>query len=296
MKCVICGYKKFNKIKKQVRDSVSHSIATCKKCGHTQLCPLPSLSEEIKFYNSNLQSKNISSPNDLEIIRINSRDDIVRRANFVSNYYGAHSRILDIGSGDGFFLQEMNGRGYNITGLEISRERRKTSQKITTVKVLDINLMDKMTIKDFERFDCITLFHVLEHITGPTFFLKNIRKNFMKKNGSIIIEVPNLKDLLLSENREYGEFYWQRAHLSYFDAKSLVKIVRKSGFSIKNICYIQRYGLENFMHWFMIKKPQIGKPSFQTNGGYRWLEDFYKKYLCNTGKSDTLILVAKSKK
>lgn len=296
MKCIICGCREFNRVEERVRDSSTHGIVKCKKCGFTQLYPLPSFSEEKEFYDRNLQSKNISSPDDLETIRLNSRYDTIRRADFVSNYCSFKDHILEIGSGDGFFLQEMEERGYDVMGLEVSKERRKTSKMVAKAKVLDINLMGELTTKeDLRKFDCVTLFHVLEHTLNPIFFLKTIKNKFIKKNGNIIIEVPNLKDLLISENKKYREFYWQRAHLFYFNDRTLTKIVEKAGFSVKKIYYIQRYGLENFMHWLMFGKPQISKPSFQTQGAYRWLEDYYKNYLCDVGKSDTIIIVAKPK-
>lgn len=295
MNCVICSCKKFSKIEKRVRDSIRHCVVKCEKCGHIQLSPIPSLIEEREFYNKNLQSKNISLPTKISDVSLNSYHDTKRRADFVSKYCSKKSRILDVGSGDGFFLKEMDKRGYEIMGLEVSNERRETSKRVAKVKVLDVDLTNKsITNENLGKFDCITLFHVLEHIINPVAFLQNIKK-FIKTNGKIIIEVPNLKDALLLENKNYKDFYWQRAHLSYFYDNSLIKTIKKSGLLTKDVFFVQRYGLKNFMHWLVVGKPQIDEPIFQTNGKYKWLENYYKNYLCKSGKSDTLIVVAKVK-
>lgn len=295
MKCIICGSNIFSAISNRVRDSKSHRVVKCKKCGFIQLYPRPSLKEEQEFYDKNLQSKNIKLPDDLKIIQLNSLYDTKRRAEFVSNYCNTKDYILDVGSGDGFFLKEMQDRGYKILGIETSEERRKNSKKITDVEVLNINLLKNNFPENLKKFDCITLFHVLEHIFDPILFLKNIKNNFLKNSGKIIIEVPNIENLLVLDSKYYKKFHWQRGHLFYFNEKTLVKVVKKAGFSIKNTHYIQRYGLENFMQWFLIGKPQILKPNFHIEGKYKWLEDYYKNYLCKIGKSDTLLVVAENK-
>jgi len=80
--------------------------------------------------------------------------------------------------------------------------------------------------------------------------------------------------------------------LFYFDKRTLEKVLKKSNFLTVDIFYVQRYSLENFMNWFVIRKPQIMRPTFKTKGCYKWLEDYYKINLCKKGKLDTLIMIA----
>ena len=290
MDCIICEKSNFETISERVRDSIKFKVLECKDCSLLQLSPRPSIDEDKDFYDNNYQSKNIGEPTDLKSIKSNSSDDTYRRAELVSKYIKSSSSILDIGSGYGFFLQEMFNRGYNITGIEISKEKRKISLKVSNVKVLDINLYKDN--KELPIFDCITLFHVLEHISDPTQFLKVIKKH-LSNNGKLIIEVPNVDDMLLKECKQYKDFYWQRAHLFYFNVKTLEKIVKNSNFVTVDVSYVQRYSIENFMNWFTVGKPQIEEPIFTTKSTYKWLEDYYKNYLCEKRKSDTFILITK---
>lgn len=287
MQCIICEAENFKEVSPKVRDSDEYKVVKCQNCGLLQLFPMPSDEEEKEFYNQNLQSKNIGEPEDLESIKENSWPDTIRRVKMVSGYLPRSSSILDIGSGYGFFLKEMEKRGYDVTGIEVSRERREISAKITGAKVLDINLFEND--RSLANYDCITLFHVLEHIKNPIEFLKIIKKH-LNNRGKLIVEVPNSADMLLEASQEYRDFYWQRAHLLYFDKESLKKVAQRAGFSTLDISYVQRYSIENFMNWFTSGRPQIERPSFQTKSKYKWLEDYYKKYLCQIGKSDTLIL------
>jgi len=292
MKCIICEGKYFKTISERVRDSTKHRVVRCKGCGLLQLSPRPSINKDKEFYDQNRQTKNIKGPNNLRLIKKNFLNDTNRRVELVSKYISRGRNLLDIGSGYGFFLQEMDNQGYEITGIETSKERREISSEVTKVKVLNINLFENEA--DLSKFDCITLFHVLEHINNPISFLRIIQKH-LNSDGKLIIEVPNADDMSLGACEKYRNFYWQRAHLFYFNAKTLQKVIQKAGFSIINISYVQRYSIENFMNWVVLGKPQIEKPSFQTKNAYKWLEDYYKKYLCEIGKSDSLILIAKLK-
>lgn len=292
MGCLLCSKNKFKKISNQVRDSKSHRIVKCEDCGLLQIWPLPPLSEEREFYAKDRQAKNIKVPTDIKTIKENFFPDNERRSEMISKIISKKSRILDVGSGYGFFLQAMLNKGFqNIVGSEISEERREISKKITKAKVFDINFLEENN--SLEKFDCITLFHVLEHIRDPIYFLKNIKK-VLKPRGTLIIEVPNCKDMLLSVSEEYRDFYWQLAHLSYFSEKNLKEIVKKSGLVLDDIIYVQRYGVENMMNWITEGVPQIKKPTFELMGSYGWLEKYYKNYLCKIRKSDTIILITKN--
>lgn len=292
MKCVFCKKNKFKVVSKKIRDSLKHKIMACKKCGLLQLFPMPSAEEDRKFYNSDRQAKNIKEPSNLRIMLQNFSADTLRRADMLQKIIKKNQNILDVGSGYGFFLEEMRHRGYEISGIEVSEERREVSSKITKAKVFDINLIDQNKI--LPKFDCVTLFHVLEHVKEPVKFLKIIKEH-INKNGKLIIEVPNADDILLKNCKGYDDFYWQRAHLLYLNKKILEKIIKKAGYSAEKIFYIQRYGIKNLMNWLVTGKPQIETPVFHTTGDYLWLEDCYKKHLSKTGKSDTLIFIVHPK-
>lgn len=289
MKCAICKNEQFELIANKLRDSNEHKVVKCTNCQLTQLSPLPSIEDDKKFYDENRQSRNRGELADIEVIRRNSFYDTMRRVDFVSRFTFQDSMIIDVGSGYGFFIDEMDKRGFNIIGVEISKERREISKRITDAQLLDTNICESPL--KIQEADCITLFHVLEHIIDPIKFLKTLRTS-LKKDGKLIIEVPNLDDLLLEYNRSYADFYWQRAHLFYFSKDRLIEIMNKAGFTKYKIYFEQRYGIENFMNWNTFKKPQIDKPSHRTNSNYKWLEDFYKSYLIDSERADTLIIVA----
>ena len=288
-KCILCKNEKFQLISKKTRDSKKHKIIRCLKCDHIQLFPVPTLNEDKKFYDENLQSKNINDVGSIKRARRKMMPDNTRRAELVSKIITKRSRILEIGSGHGFFLDIMKKNGYDITGFEISKEKRKYSKKVTKVPVLDININEK--IPTVKPFDIVVLFHTLEHIIDPVILLKNIKK-LLKPKGKVLVEVPNCDDFHLGLNKFYKEFYWERAHIHYFNSKSLKTVINLGGFKGIKITGVQRYSIENFFHWRLKNKPQMENPTYSLSGELNWLDESYKKYLERNLICDTLISIA----
>lgn len=288
-RCTLCKHNKFLLISKTVRDSKNHSVIKCKNCKHLQLFPIPSLKDEEIFYDNNLQDKNINFFGGIKENRIKSLNDTLRRVQFIQKIASKDDKILEIGSGHGFFIESLEKLNYKITGIEISKEKRNLSKRIVKSPILNINLITENL--NLENFDLIVLFHVLEHISDPTDFLMKIKK-MLRKNGKIIIEVPNSDDIQLQTNEDYKKFYWQRAHIHYFNPKTLRKAVSKSGLKVK-ILGIQRYSIENMFNWKITKKPQMNSPSYVLEKPYDWIDNNYKKILEQSLKCDTIFAICK---
>ena len=267
-KCILCKNEKFRLISKKTRDSKKHKIIRCLKCDHIQLFPVPTLNDEKKFYDENLQDKNINDVGSIKRARRKMMPDNTRRYQFMKKIIPKKSRVLEIGSGHGFFLEIMKTNGFDIIGYDISKEKRKYSKKITDVPVYDININEKIPADN--KFDIVVLFHTLEHITDPITLLKNIKK-LLKPKGKILIEVPNSDDFHLKLNKFYKEFYWERAHIHYFNPNKLKYVIHKSGFKNIRIVGVQRYGIENFFHWKLTNKPQMENPSYSLPMELNWI-------------------------
>ena len=287
-RCILCKNEKFQLISKKTRDSKKHKIIRCLKCNHIQLFPIPTLIDEKKFYDENLQDKSINDIGSIKRARRKMMYDNIRRYQFIQKIISKKSRVLEIGSGHGFFLEIMKTNGFDIIGYDISKEKRKYSKKITDVPVYDININEKIPADN--KFDIVVLFHTLEHITEPITLLKNIKK-LLKPKGKILIEVPNSDDFHLKLNKFYKEFYWERAHIHYFNPKILKNVIRKSGFKNIRIVGVQRYGIENFFHWKLTNKPQMENPSYSLPTELNWIEKNYKKFLIDNLICDTIMVI-----
>jgi 2-polyprenyl-3-methyl-5-hydroxy-6-metoxy-1,4-benzoquinol methylase len=288
-KCRLCKNMQLLTVSKKVRDSKKHKILQCKKCEFIQLYPLPNQIELSEFYDKNRQVKNAGINYNIATIERKAYEDTKRRVETIQRLVKKKQRIIEIGSGHGFFLKKMADLGWDITGIEISKQRREDSEKRTKVKILNVNLNDNT--ENLGKFDIVLLFHVLEHISEPVEFLANIKK-MLSKNGKLIIEVPNVKDHHLHSSKEYTEWYWQKAHLNYFSSNTLKHTLQKAKFKKISINGIQRYSIENFFYWKINKKPQLLNPAKKVTEDFEWLEKYYKKYLEDNLVSDTIIVTA----
>ncbi len=289
--CNICEGSTFKKISDRVREADTWKIYQCLSCGHIQLFPRPTIEDDKKFYDTDSQEKSIRQKVDVKNLQDSFTTDTLRRADLISSKFQRSLSILDIGCGYGFFVEELSRRGYPVKGIEISRERKELAKQVTHSQILDINLAVNSSKITLEKQDIITLFHVLEHMADPVSFCKNV-KEFLKPNSCFIVEVPNVEELLLETCPAYNSFYWNRPHLNYFSHKSLRMVLERVGFTKINLLFVQRYGVENLCNWLQNGKPQLEKPILAISSKYRWLEDYYRDYLANQGRTDTLIALA----
>lgn len=291
--CILCGNSVFKRISKQLRDSHQHTVVTCLTCGHVQISPIPSPEEDKDFYNKNRQARNIGKTIDINRLKKISPHDTLRRVKFIVDRFQKTASILDIGAGYGFFIDSLSKLGYQVKGIEVSKERRDVAAKITDVEILNIDLYNS-TIEPYEQFDIITLFHVLEHLRDPAKFC-TILRDYLVDGGHLVIEVPNLNDCMLNACAAYRSFYWQRAHISYFTPDTLVHVLTKVGFpEIEMIC-VQRYSITNMLNWRLFGKPQLLSPSFEVNKMFSWVDHYYKSRLEGTMRCVTLMVVAQKK-
>jgi len=100
------------------------------------------------------------------------------------------------------------------------------------------------------KFDLITLRHVLEHFMNPLDVLKKLKPT-LSPNGLIYIAIPNS---LILEGRELFESYFRVVHTYYFNKFSIKNLIQKAGYEIITMEEgDQLHGLELFL---MIKPTQ----------------------------------------
>lgn len=292
-RCINCGSIKYVDIALKCRDSEAFKILKCKECNLVQLDHMPEIFEDQNFYDTDQQVKNCISDLTLEQMKVNAKEDNLRRYEMIKRYSSEESKLLEIGCGYGFFLELLQDNGFFAKGIEIGEERRRIANKRCNNRVQSINLLADTMLESSEKFDIVCLFQVLEHISNPVLFLSNINQLFLKDSSAVIIEIPNLDDQMLNQSKGYFDFYWQRAHLIYYNKQTVKMVLEKAGYYIEDIYGIQRYGLENSFNWIINQAPQIDKPVYRSNDGLNWLEKYYKDTVEKNLTSDTLIIIAK---
>jgi SAM-dependent methyltransferase len=137
-------------------------------------------------------------------------------------------RLLDIGSGPGFFLRHGAERGtWTVRGLEPSAQAVAHSRGLG----LDITqgFLDAETARRLGRFDVVHLNEVLEHLPDPRGALALV-ETLLDAGGLVALMVPNDYSPFQAALRDACEFepYWvDPHHVNYFDVGSIQRLLEE---------------------------------------------------------------------
>ena len=170
--------------------------------------------------------------------------------------YVKNKNILEIGAGGGYLYHYLKKSSKSYEAVELSNKQRNYLKNKFRIKTYP-------TIEEVKKkFDVVIIVSVLEHVTDPIGFLKNL-KLLLKKKGKIIIECPSINDPLIKfyNVQEYKNFYYRPVHLNYFNRDHLIKIVKKSKLKLIKTFSILVYSLTNHLQWLYTKKKSDGSNS-----------------------------------
>ena len=148
--------------------------------------------------------------------------------------------ILDVGCGDGHFLQVARQAGWRVDGIEFSPEgaRRAAARLGRPVAVGDLARTGHLP----GPFDVVTLWHVLEHLEEPLPMLGAVRRR-VRPGGLLAVAVPNLDNLpmqaayRLARGRRLPlyEAGAREPHLSHFSPATLRRLIEMEAFQVIDI-------------------------------------------------------------
>jgi 2-polyprenyl-3-methyl-5-hydroxy-6-metoxy-1,4-benzoquinol methylase len=136
-------------------------------------------------------------------------------------------KILDIGCGTGDFLSICKNNSWTTIGVEPNKKAREIS--------LTKNLVVKESINDIikinQKFDVITLWHVLEHVPNLGEYIIQLKK-LLTDNGTLIIAVPNYKSYDAIHYKEFWAAYDVPRHIWHFSKNSIEKLFKENEMSL----------------------------------------------------------------
>src|SRR5574341_948256 len=226
-------------------------IVQCSACGSQAL---PSLSDDkSQFYESDAYRKEVDGNSDVQdYFRLHDEEQI-KHFNIAGTAIFRNKILADIGCGAGSFLDYVKNVCIKTIAIEPSSLFRESLEKRGyTVYPYAIE-----AVSDYkEKVDIAVSFSVLEHVEDPLRFLREIH-SLISADGKLIISTPNADDLLLEVIPEvYKPFFYRKAHLWYFNRKSLNYLLVAAGFKDISITAFHRFGVGNFLTWVRDKAPK----------------------------------------
>lgn len=278
MECYLCENKDYELLHRGTRDNENIDVLRCKNCG------LVFLSSFEHVHNAFYESSGMFGDKKVNLreIRESTLEDDLRRANMLKNLI-TEKEILDFGCGYGGFIDNARLYANNVYGIEIENSARQELE-LQGYKVW------KSIDECNQKFDIITLFHVLEHLEYPVEYLQNLSRLLKDNQSEIIIEIPNSQDALLSyfQTAAFADFTYWSPHLFLYNSENIRLLMKKAGLKINWIKQIQRYSLGNHLYWLANGKP---------GGHKKWnlfndkdLNERYENILSENNMCDTILL------
>ena len=147
-------------------------------------------------------------------------------------------RMLDIGTGEGFFANHFLNNKWGVTCCDYSNEGVKRHNPSLLKNLIKGNIFETLDkkIASNERYDFVNLKNVLEHVRDPIDLLGNI-KCILQKDALVRIEVPNdystFQNFLLQSEFTVNTWFTPPEHLHYFTFQSLSNLVESLGYKVK---------------------------------------------------------------
>jgi 2-polyprenyl-3-methyl-5-hydroxy-6-metoxy-1,4-benzoquinol methylase len=236
-----------------------HKKVVFNKYGFYQLKEIPSQSELNEYYQKKYYQENNStylhnySSEELRYI-LNKIEQKALLINQMMKPMSKSPSLLDVGCGEGFTLSYFHNQGWKVKGIDFSSYgcKHHNPQMLENFTEGDVYALLNKIIESGEKFDCIWLDNVLEHVIDPENLLKRIFE--ISHSGTVlVVEVPNDFSTLQKKLLETGAInkeFWVVSpdHISYFNRSGLENLAQHCG-------WISKDGLADFPIDFNLANP-----------------------------------------
>lgn len=250
----------------------TYNIIKDEQYGYYRLDPLPDDDELDVFYRSEyydlitqggrapelrrLMSGGEEAQRELAWLRSTLYDDIWS----VIKEHGNGQSILDVGCGPGELLFFLREKGFDVTGVEPSKEAAAVAES-RGIKIYNATLEQFLNNNVDTAFHAVIMLNVLEHVPNPRVVIEQC-KIILDPEGLLCIRVPNdFSSIQLTAQAKLSRQTWWIAapdHINYFNFQSLHQMMGGLGF---DIVYVQGdFPMELFllMGDDYVNNPEIG--------------------------------------
>ena len=283
--CPSCGNQESQAERMVVDHMVSKeefSLRSCLVCGLLRTDPRPSEKEIGRYYDSPAYLSHTEQGSGLfsklyNVLRAYNSLGKVRTLERVVHKKPNISKLLDVGCGIGVFLEHAKYRKWEVFGVELNEKARKKAEnrlKTTVFEKLD-------DVKIEQKFDAISLWHVLEHLPEPNKVLEKLH-NHALPGTALILGLPNRESHDASHYKEFWAAYDVPIHFWHFTKRDIDRIAKNTGWELETIKPM-------YLDAFYVS---LLSESYRT-GRKRWVSAFIRGLISNFkgGESNTSSLI-----
>lgn len=209
-------------------------VVSCADCGFTFTQDHPGEKEAGRYYESEEYISHSDTSKGIvnKLYRTARNFMLKRKVQLVKKTTGKKTgKILDIGSGTGYFANAMKLEGWQSEGIEINEKARNFSKNEFQLDVYDPSEIHNLKSG---TYDCITLWHVLEHFHDRDAYMREISR-LLSPEGRCVVALPNSSSFDAEYFREYWAAWDVPRHLWHFRPETFRIYCEKSSFGLINI-------------------------------------------------------------
>lgn len=185
---------------------------------------------------------------------------IQRRVRDIIRFAKPPGRTLDIGCGRGEVALALRNLGFECMGIDMKLgviEYLQTQHpELTWHCAMAHDLVEKE-----EKFDVLTMYHVLEHIPNFKEALASV-KTLANPDALIVIEVPNVGGWE-ARLKGSGWHYYKVDHVNYFRVKDLLVLANKFNLEVLSVRGYQHFSYPQNVLWKDMLKGTLGLAGFK---------------------------------
>jgi len=210
---------------RRLPDRIHYRMVKCKTCGLVRSDPIADSQTLARLY----AQSSFNYTSEIANLRLTYGHYLTTLLN---DYYAKKGALLEIGCGNGFFLEEAIHQGYKfVQGVEPSIAAvEKASPQVRPLIICNVL---QPGLFEAERFDVICMFQVLDHIPDPGFLLDECYR-VLKPAGlmlSINHNVESVSAKFLKENSPIVDI----EHTYLYSPATMFRIFDTHGFKVMHI-------------------------------------------------------------
>jgi SAM-dependent methyltransferase len=257
-----------------------HQYYKCDRCGLVFIFPLPSDDILARAYDTSYYGEGDTEKfNSSLVVKFIDRMSKRRALRFAA-YLPAGGRIMDVGCGNGRFLEHLHGlrKKFDLNGIEVNAKAALRASERLKSKAWIHTVTDLETFFGKNAFHGISYIHVFEHIDNPVVVMNQLKK-VIRPDGVVMIVIPNIES---RQAKRFGS-HWLHLdpprHIHFYPPKLLCSEMEKRGFTLIREKYSDPeqnpYGAVQSMLNRMLKKRDV---LFERLKGNHQYAPEYKKF------------------
>lgn len=218
VECIFC---KASQAVRPFQGENGYTAVQCDGCGLVFVSPRPTIKEMKALYQGQETKVDLSA----HLSQRDNKSIQARRSLRFIRQHKSTGRLLEIGSAAGYFLNEARLAGFEVQGLDLTRQFCEFTRNVFGLPVFEGILADA----PFQEasFDVIYMRNVLSHLAYPIDEFRHLHR-LLKPGGVVVLETGNVAEL---PPDVAGELELPD-HLYHFSQKTIGQLLHETGFEV----------------------------------------------------------------